>query len=237
VEGSSAKPIILRTIFDRSVSNESEAPVLWFGVSSDRSLQAVLSVLTETDWVQINCLRNVKDRLSVAAARAAARILLSQRLDCPAQEISFIRDERGKPWLDPRRHGSIAEQLHFSISHARELVAVAIGHSRIGIDVEAVREFPDLTQVATMQFAREMLDDLMAIESDTEKAALFFRFWTLGEAFIKATGEGISQGLQSFAFSAHGRPALTRVSELWGPPDRWRFGTLGWGVAQPTGHP
>jgi 4'-phosphopantetheinyl transferase len=117
------------------------------------------------------------------------------------------------------------------------LVAVAIGHCRIGIDVEAVHKFSDLMQVARMQFAHEMLHDLMAVEADTERTALFFRFWTLGEAFIKATGEGIAQGLQSFAFSAQDCPTLTRVNELWGPPDRWRFGTLRWGVPQPNRHP
>ena len=75
------------------------------------------------------------------------------------------------PWLDPGHHGAIAEQLHFSISHTRELVAVAIGHDRIGIDVETVREFPDLMQVARMQFACEMIDDLLAVEADMEKVA------------------------------------------------------------------
>jgi 4'-phosphopantetheinyl transferase len=230
LEGGTDKPVLLQTLFGGGASNQSDAPVLWFGVPADGALSSLLSLLTEGDRLQICRLRNDRDQWSVAAARAAVRILLSQRLDCPAQDITFIRDERGKPRLDPRRHGAMAKQLHFSISHARELAAVAIGCSRIGIDIEAVREFPDLMQVASMQFAHEMLHDLMAIEADTEKAALFFRFWTLGEAFIKATGEGIAQGLQSFAFSAHGPPTLTRVDEFWGPRDRWRFGTLEWGA-------
>ena len=48
--------------------------------------------------------------------------------------------------------------------------------------------------------------------------------WTLGEAFIKATGEGVAQDLSSFAFTDHGAPALIRVSADWGPPERWCFG-------------
>lgn len=234
LEDETDKPIILKTLHDGGTSNRSDAQVIWFGVPGDGALSSLCSLLTEADRLQIRCLRSDKDQRSVAAARAAGPMLLSQRLDCPAQDITFIRDERGKPRLDPRRYGAIAKQLHFSISHARELVAVAIGRSRIGIDVEAVREFPDLMQVASMQFAPEMIYDIMTAEANTEKVVLFFRFWTLGEAFIKATGEGIAQGLQSFAFSAHGSPALTRVDELWGPRDRWRFGTLGWGGGDPS---
>lgn len=230
LEDGTDNPVILQTLSDGGGSNQSDAPIIWFGIPADGNLSSLLSLLTEADQLQIRCLRSGEDQWSVAVARAAVRILLSARLDCSAQDIIIMRDERGKPWLDPRRHGAMAKQLHFSISHTRELVAVAIGRSRIGIDVEAVREFPDLMRVAGMQFAHEMIQDLMAVEADTEKAALFFRFWTLGEAFIKATGEGIAQGLQSFAFSAHGPPTLTRVNELWGPRDRWRFGTLEWGA-------
>ncbi|MBJ3778555.1 4'-phosphopantetheinyl transferase family protein [Acuticoccus mangrovi] len=231
LEGGADQPVILHSLFGGGTVTEPGAPTLWFGVPADGALSSLLSVLPEADRLHIRRLRSEKDRWSVAAARAALRILLSQRLDCSAQDIFLIRDERGKPSLDPQRHGAMAGELHISISHARELVAVAIGRSRIGIDVEAVRGFPDLMDVADMQFAREMRDDLRTVETDRERVALFFRFWTLGEAFIKATGEGIAQGLQSFAFSAHGRPALTRVDEPWGPCDRWSFGTLGWGEA------
>jgi len=236
LEGSVAEPVILQTLFEDRTSSQSDTPTLWFGVPTDGALTSLLALLPEAERLQIHCLRSGRDQWSVAAARAAARILLGQRLDCPAQDIALARDDRGKPWLDPRRHGAMAKQLYFSISHTREVVAVAIGHGRIGIDVEAVREFPELMQVASMQFAQEMLHDLRTVEADTERTALFFRFWTLGEALIKATGEGIAQGLQSFAFSAHDRPVLTRVNDPWGPPDRWRFGALGWGVLPPNGH-
>ena len=43
-------------------------------------------------------------------------------------------------------------------------------------------------------------------------------------AFVKATGLGVLQGLNSFAFTSEGEPCLTRVTPGWGSPERWRFG-------------
>jgi 4'-phosphopantetheinyl transferase len=226
IEGDANIPIILPDLLSCSNAIQADLPTIWLGVPARGDFTSLFAFLNEEEKAHVLRLRNRKDQWSVASARAAVRILLSRHLDCPAQDIVFIRDDYGKPWLDLRSHGNIAEQLHFSISHTRDLVAVAIGRSRVGIDVEIVREFPDIMQIATMQFAKEMVNDLRSAHSDAEMVELFYRFWTLGEAFIKATGEGIAQGLQSFAFSAYGRPALKRVSKLWGPTDRWSFGVL-----------
>jgi 4'-phosphopantetheinyl transferase len=75
--------------------------------------------------------------------------------------------------------------------------------------------------VARTMFAPEAYANLAA--HPAARTTLFYRHWTLGEAFIKATGEGIAQDLKSFAFTEEGSPALTRVSPGWGPARRWRF--------------
>ncbi len=77
--------------------------------------------------------------------------------------------------------------------------------------------------VARTAFAPEACDALAACSEGAARTALFYRHWTLGEAFIKATGEGIAQDLTSFAFTNQGAPSLIRVSSDWGPEERWRF--------------
>jgi 4'-phosphopantetheinyl transferase len=77
--------------------------------------------------------------------------------------------------------------------------------------------------VSRTAFAPEGHTALLARSGWAARRALFYRYWTLGEAFIKATGEGIAQDLTSFAFTEEGVPALTRVSGDWGPAGRWRF--------------
>ena len=226
IEGDAKMPIILPDILGYNDSIQADLPIVWLGTPADGDFSSLFYFLNDEEKVNILRLRDRKDQWSVASARVAARIILSRHLNCPAQDIAIIRDNYGKPWLDSARHGDIAKQIYFSISHTRELVAIAVGRSRVGIDVEMVRKFPDMMQVATMQFAQEMNHDLLSAQSEAERVELFYRFWTLGEAFIKATGEGIAQGLQSFAFSACERPALKRVSNFWGPTDRWSFGVM-----------
>ena len=226
IEGDAKMPVILPNLLSYSNSIQTDLPIVWLGTPASGDFSSLFHFLPDEEKVYILRLRDRKDQWSVASARVAARILLGRHLDCPAQDIAIIRDNYGKPWLDSGRHGAIAKQIYFSISHTRELVAIAVGRSRVGIDVEMVRKFPDMMQVATMQFAQEMNHDLLSAQSEAERVELFYRFWTLGEAFIKATGEGIAQGLQSFAFSACERPALKRVSNFWGPTDRWSFGVM-----------
>jgi 4'-phosphopantetheinyl transferase len=224
-----SKAVILDTIPEAGTWNISCAPCLWFGQPAEGSLAYLLSMLTETDRREISMLRDHRDRWSVAAARGMVRIMLSHCLGCTAQEVAIVREERGKPVLDPARHGAIAHSLHFSISHSRELVGVAVARSRIGIDVEAIRPLPELMQIASTVLAPEMLDVLGECENELERASLFYRFWTLGEAFTKANGTGLGQGLQSFAFSAREEPVLKRVSASLGPHHRWCFGALTFG--------
>ncbi len=155
------------------------------------------------------------DRWTAAAGRAALRHLLGRMLRRAPNELRFALGSHGKPAL-------VGDAIAFNISHTRGLVALAFAGTRVGLDVEPARSMPDLMAIAQLAYAREMRDALHACTDEVARTALFFRFWTLGESYIKATGEGVSQGLTSFAFAAH-PPRLLRASPAWGPPPRWRF--------------
>lgn len=197
---------------------------LWFGTPASDDWQALLPCLVDAEREQVLRLRQTTDRWSVAATRAGLRTLLSTALGCPAHEVAYWRDDREKPWLDRSRHGELADRLHFNVSHTRGLVAVALAGRPVGVDVEAFREMRNLQALAARAFADENLPALAAVENEAARAALFYRLWTLGEAFIKATGEGLAQGLKTFQFNTDGPPRLLRVSKEWAPPSRWRFG-------------
>jgi 4'-phosphopantetheinyl transferase len=135
------------------------------------------------------------DRNSYTAAHALLRSMLSEATGISTNLWRFVTGEFGKPALaaDFRECN-----LHFNISHTRGLVACAIALHEIGVDVERCDRTIDL-DIARYHFAPEEVHLLRSFPPG-QQAKIFFRFWSLKEAFIKATGEGLSRPLDSFAF-------------------------------------
>ena len=194
--------------------------ILWFAVPRAGDGSDLDVYLSDDERERASSFRFEADRWSFAAVHAGLRILLAPMMACAPQALRFAAGANGKPCLDPDRHGA---SVQFNVSHARGCVAIALAGCPVGIDVERRRALPDLMAVAQTAFAPEACRVLAARSGEAARTALFYRYWTLGEAFIKATGEGIAQGLNSFAFTEEGAPILVRVSADWGPVGRWRF--------------
>ena len=194
---------------------------LWFGAPGTDDWSDLHHYLSEAERARASRFRFEADRWSFAAAHAGLRVLLGPMVGCAPHALRFAAGTNGKPCLDyARHHGAVVQ---FNISHTRGCVAVAIAGCPIGVDVEQRRALPDLMAVARTVFAPAACASLAARAEGAARTALFYRHWTLGEAFIKATGEGMTQDLSSFAFTDQGTPALIRVSADWGPLERWRF--------------
>jgi 4'-phosphopantetheinyl transferase len=194
--------------------------ILWFGAPGAGDWSDLCDYLSDDERTRASKFHFTADRWSFAAAHAGLRLLLGPMLSCAPHQLRFAVGANGKPGLDHDRHGAAAQ---FNISHARGCVAIGIAGCPVGIDVEQRRTLPDLMAIARSAFAPEGCDALAARSQQAARSALFYRFWTLGEAFIKATGEGMAQDLAGFAFTDQGAPALIRVSARWGPMQRWRF--------------
>jgi 4'-phosphopantetheinyl transferase len=162
-----------------------------------------------------------RDRRSFVAAHALLRIVLQRLAGRPAPTWRFEAGPRGKPALHPD-HG--LGRLTFNISHTQGAVACAmtLDHA-IGVDIEAVDRRVEMLGIARSHFAPAEFALLAA--PDADRRDLFFRLWTLKEAYIKAHGDGLALPLQQFAFS------LAPLSVAFEPglrddPARWQFATL-----------
>jgi 4'-phosphopantetheinyl transferase len=130
-------------------------------------------------------------------ARGVVRTVLS-RLEpgVAPRDWRFVRSDAGRPSLAPPFD---ATGLHFSVAHTPGLVVVAAGRvPRIGVDVEALDGRARL-DVARRYFSGPEADALFALPPEA-RALRFLRLWTLKEAFLKATGEGVSGGLARATF-------------------------------------
>ncbi len=130
--------------------------------------------------------------------RGVLRLLMSTYIQIPPEQIKFQYGARGRPFLTSDQNDS---SLDFNVSHSHGLALLAFTSGRtVGIDLEYVR--PDIAheQVAEYFFSQQEIASLRSLSQNLQSAA-FFNCWTRKEAFIKATGEGLSRPLNQFSMS------------------------------------
>jgi 4'-phosphopantetheinyl transferase len=162
--------------------------------------------LSEDERARASGHRIEKLRRRFIVRRGLRRALLARYLGARPEDLRFAYGSKDKPRLAGDR---AREDLQFNCSHSAELALIAVTRGReIGVDVERVRDDVRCTELATRYFAPA---EAMALARETAGAqrALFFRYWTGKEAWIKAEGGGLSIPLRQFEvrFSSADRPA------------------------------
>jgi 4'-phosphopantetheinyl transferase len=133
-------------------------------------------------------------------ARRAARVFLKQILArCTgrnADAIHFTENRYGKPAL---ARGITDLPICFNLSHSGPVVvcALTLAHD-IGVDIEDMQRAIDLS-IADRFFSNPEAQAI-AQAPPFLKQSLFFKFWTLKEACVKATGRGLATGIDQFSF-------------------------------------
>lgn len=162
------------------------------------------------------------DRERFVVARAVARLQLSRFGTLAPRQWRFEMNGHGRPEISNLPAG--APVLRFNISHTNGLVAVAVaGDREVGVDVEWVNR--GLTHdVAGRFFAPREVADLRALPAG-DQPRVFFDYWTLKEAYIKARGLGLALPLQHFAFALTppSPPSITFDEALPDDPGSWQF--------------
>jgi 4'-phosphopantetheinyl transferase len=159
-----------------------------------------------------------RDRFVVARGRL--RQILGAILGVDPGRLVFEYSRFGKPSLG----GALAAaDLRFNVAHSEDLAVYAVTRGRaVGVDVERLRPLPDAGLVAGRFFSPREQEGLRSL-SAPELPAAFFACWTRKEAFLKATGDGLSRPLDSFDVSVEpALPArLERVADDAAEASRW----------------
>jgi 4'-phosphopantetheinyl transferase len=152
-------------------------------------------------------------------ARGLARTVLAGYTAVAPAALRFTTDAFGKPLLC----STVADpEVHFNLSHSHGVIVFAVARGRqVGIDVEDAGRRIAFLDLAERYFAPAEVAHLQRLpEADRQTA--FFAIWTLKEAFVKATGHGLSFPLDTFAFDLD-RARLLRFCPPAALPGRWRF--------------
>lgn len=117
------------------------------------------------------------------------RAFIAKELNLKNSRITFNLSDKGKPYL------AGYPNLFFNVSHAGEWVVVAFSDYNVGIDVERIKKIN--YNVAELFFSKEENLNLNNL-SGKDKQEYFFDLWTMKESYLKYTGKGLSEPLNSF---------------------------------------
>jgi len=160
-------------------------------------IQKLAHILCPEEIARLDRLTHEQGKREYQAAHILCRLMLSHFSHVAAVDWRFEKGEHGRPEItdELNPHG-----LRFNISHTRGLVACALTTKHdIGVDVEWPARANMIETIAEKKFSNPEFSYFKASPL-AEQRRVFFSFWTLKEAYIKAIGKGLSEPLDSFAF-------------------------------------
>lgn len=121
--------------------------------------------------------------------RAALRAALCRQIGCPNESLAFKAAEHGKPFA---LVDGLPASISFNVSHSGNhgLIAVA-PRGRLGVDVEERAPRRNLENLIEGVFSPRERAELESLDG-CQQLHMFFRFWTIKEALVKAHGKGLS---------------------------------------------
>lgn len=137
-------------------------------------------------------IKDIPKKKQSAHAHALLRECLKKYGINYSDDTPVTKNKYGKPSLTERK------DIHFNLSHADGITACFVSDAECGIDCELIREYrPNVMKRVFSDSEQKML--MSAPEN--ERDMMFFRLWTLKEAYIKAIGIGLSFPMRDIEFS------------------------------------
>jgi 4'-phosphopantetheinyl transferase len=154
-------------------------------------LERLQLLLSADEWMRAGKFRFQRDRDRFTATRGCLRLLLGHYLGVNPETVQFCYGPQGKPDLQL----PAAATLSFNVSHAGDWALIAIGQGQpVGIDLEHIQLDYAWQAVSGLTLTPRERVRLAALPLEVQ-SAVFFKLWTGKEAYVKATGEGLSRPL------------------------------------------
>ena len=162
-----------------------------------------LKQLPAEEQVRAERFRFHDPRARFVGCRVPLRSILANCLGMAADAISFGYGANGKPELAAAPKAAAVQNagtsIEFNLSHSGDwgLIALTVG-SAVGVDIEQFDPRSEIQRLAERYFAKSEVAEFLQLSEESRQAG-FYRGWTCKEAYMKATGRGMSQSLSSFA--------------------------------------
>lgn len=172
---------------------------------SEEQFSFFLSFLPFPERTAITRFLRLEDKKRALVSRLLQYSLVHEVLGIPFDKIIINRTVEGKPYL-LNEGNLIFPNFNFNSSHHGDYVGVASEpFFLVGLDIicntvhgeETALEF--IRNFATYFTALEW-ENINGAGNSDEILAMFYRYWCLKEAFVKAIGAGLGFGLQRLEF-------------------------------------
>lgn len=181
-----------------------------FGLESALNLyQSCFDVLSSEEQTRAGKFHFEQDQLAYVFYHGLQRKILASYIENTYPgELVFSIGEHGKPFLE-NYLGNL--KLSFNLSHTKQYAMLAVtsyldDQCQLGVDIEQNTRVRDYIALAKRFFHPKETEQLLLAPEDQQQA-LFFKFWTAKEAFVKAIGRGVSFGLENFCVDLTGTNA------------------------------
>jgi len=189
-------------------------------------LRTCRDVLSADEWERCQRFRFEEGRRLYLLSHGFLRLVLSLYAEVAPAAWRFDSNAYGKPEVVPVPGQPALRSLCFNLTHTTGLAACVVARDReVGIDAE------DLTRGG-----REVGEDLISYclspaelasfrsLPTAEQQTVFFDYWTLKEAYLKARGFGLSLPVEGITFTwPGGTVQATFSTEIGDDPRTWQF--------------
>lgn len=171
-------------------------------------IEELAAMLSADEKVRANRFYFERDKHRFIAGRGILRNILSLYSSIEPHLLHFEYGPRGKP----RLAGNVGLDLEFNLSHSQGLALYGLTlNNQIGIDLEYLRSIPNACEIARRFFSPTEYASFACL-SEPERQRAFFSIWTAKEAYLKATGDGLSGALDRIEISLSASDALRLLS-------------------------
>jgi 4'-phosphopantetheinyl transferase len=147
----------------------------------------VASGLTAAELKRCESLRFEEDQSRCCARRGLLRRVLARYLRMMPSDVRL----QARPGGRLEFAEDVRSNLTFSVSSSKDVVLVAVAAGmEVGVDVEVVRDLPELPRLATHALGDIELGELQRV-APADATRWFLQRWTNKEAVLKGLGTGL----------------------------------------------
>ena len=188
---------------------------VWFYALTADTIETYWQTLDIEERTQADKFSNSLLKTRYIIAHGRLREVLAGYLNTQAETLIFDKLEHGKPYLLEY------PELSFNLSHTGDFMAVAVAENcQIGIDIEVINPRSSFSALVKRCFSEREARYWQAL-SESEQICQFYQFWTRKEAFVKATGLGISLGLKDCELDICNPERFYSVPSVCGLANQW----------------